>query len=127
MAEIKAIMDKHDIAGLVVLHTPGFGEHMLKMDPSYSSIKAETIIGASGEIQTGLRLKVNQETHPNRKDAERAISDSVNMVDTLCSLTAGRAQELFSLMDFIADALSQHGIDIDRDPGTHIDGRSIDN
>ena len=34
LAEIKAILDKEDIAGSIVLHTPGFGEFLLKIDTS---------------------------------------------------------------------------------------------
>lgn len=41
MQEIKDILNKHDIAGFVVLHTPGFSEFMNKVDPSYSILKLE--------------------------------------------------------------------------------------
>lgn len=36
MEEIKTILDKYDIAGMVVIHTPGFSENLLQIDPSYS-------------------------------------------------------------------------------------------
>lgn len=37
MDEIKQVLKKHDIAGFVVLHTPGFTEYLNRVDPSYSS------------------------------------------------------------------------------------------
>jgi len=36
MEEIKAILAKNDIAGMVLLHTPGHGEYFIKVDPTYS-------------------------------------------------------------------------------------------
>ena len=34
--EIKEILKKHDIAGAVILHTPGHGEYFVQLNPSYS-------------------------------------------------------------------------------------------
>lgn len=35
-AEIEAIIQKHDLAGAVVLHTPGMAEWFYQVNPSYS-------------------------------------------------------------------------------------------
>jgi hypothetical protein len=56
MAEIKAILKKHDIGAFVILHTPGFSEYVNEISPSYScaffdhSLKDANI--------TGIRFKV---------------------------------------------------------------------
>ena len=34
--EIKEILRKHDVAGVVSLHAPGHGEHFIHINPSYS-------------------------------------------------------------------------------------------
>jgi len=34
--EIKDVFRKHDIAGAVVLHLPGYAEHFIHVNPSYS-------------------------------------------------------------------------------------------
>jgi len=47
MAEIEAILKKEDIAGLVVLHTPGHAELLTRLDPSYSCAKIE----ANGQLR----------------------------------------------------------------------------
>lgn len=40
-AEIEAVLKKHDIAGYVVLHMPGFFENFGHYTPSYSVLKPE--------------------------------------------------------------------------------------
>lgn len=39
MEDIKKILHENDIAGFVVLHTPGFSEYLNRVDPSYSCAK----------------------------------------------------------------------------------------
>lgn len=41
MDEIKAVLKKNDIAGFVVLHTPGFSEYLNHLDTSYSCAKLD--------------------------------------------------------------------------------------
>lgn len=41
MDEIKAIMKKYDCGGVAVIHTPGFSEYFLRIDPPYSCAKIE--------------------------------------------------------------------------------------
>ena len=38
MEEIAAVIKKHDIAGVVVLHTPNYSEHKMFLQPSYSCV-----------------------------------------------------------------------------------------
>lgn len=39
--EIKAIIDKWDLAAVVVLHAPGYHEYIIKLDPTYSCATIE--------------------------------------------------------------------------------------
>ncbi|MCP1384860.1 hypothetical protein [Runella salmonicolor] len=41
MAQIKDILQKEDLGGMVVLHTPGYSEYLLNLTPSYSCLKVE--------------------------------------------------------------------------------------
>lgn len=41
MAEIKAILTRHDIAGHVLLHEPSFSEFLLAIDPSWSILRIQ--------------------------------------------------------------------------------------
>lgn len=40
--EIRAIINKYDIAGVVVLHTPGEAFHFMELSPSYSCCKIDS-------------------------------------------------------------------------------------
>ena len=42
MAEINGVLIKHDIAGVVVLHEPGFSEFRVRVDPSWSVARFES-------------------------------------------------------------------------------------
>ncbi len=40
-AEIEAVLKKHDLAGAVVLHTPGMSEFFYDIQPSYSCVRID--------------------------------------------------------------------------------------
>lgn len=71
MEEIKAVLTKHDIGGLVVIHTPGFHEYLFKVDPSYSC--------AAIDPMRGLRVKTNPSDPLEVK--KQLVSDTINMLD----------------------------------------------
>ena len=86
MAEIKDILDKHDIAGCVVIHTPGHTEYALKLDPSYSCAKLE---------RGQLRFKTKgMNVPPSTK--RKLLEDTANMMHGL-SMTSGKLS--MNLMD----------------------------
>ena len=98
MEEIKAVLKKHDIAGSIVLHSPGFSEYLNHIDTSYSCATLE-----SGGIR--VRSKGRPKQH---------LADTVNMV-THFSETSGRvAMQFFELK-----ALLEKHIDIDETDGSH--------
>lgn len=41
MKDIENILKRYDIAGVVVLHTPGHSEHLLRINPTYSCAKID--------------------------------------------------------------------------------------
>jgi hypothetical protein len=72
MEEIKAVLKKHDIAGFVVLHTPGFSEFLNHLVTSYSCAEMEP----SGD-GVHIQLKASQ-LGPEK--AERIANDTYNMI-----------------------------------------------
>lgn len=80
MQEIKEILRKHDIAGAIALHLPGFSEYHLRIDPSYSCAKFEQIDG-----QPAIRIRSKlQEDHNGDKEAQnKALTDTANMFHLL--------------------------------------------
>lgn len=77
MEEIKAVLKKHDIAGAVVLHTPGHSEFLMKIDPSWSCAKIER-----GQI-------IVRNIGFSRAKKKKTAEDTVNMV-CLMGETMGR-------------------------------------
>lgn len=127
MEEIKAVLNKHDIAGLIVLHTPGNGEFVLKLNPSYSALKMEQALDKDGNLVQGIRLKVDDKEYPDPQTRKKALSNTLNMVEILCNLSVAEADKLISMSEAFQSAVKKAGIDIDHTPGNHTDSREIDN
>lgn len=85
--EIKQILRKHDIAGIVVLHTPGFGEYLNHITPSYSCASIDNL---SGRYQ----LKGRKEHFSNEAERHNKLKDTCNMMRTLADLTGKSALNL---------------------------------
>lgn len=76
--EIEEILKREDVAGLVVVHTPGFSEYMIKLDPGYSCCKIE-----------GNRIKIRaKEEELGKAKRDQMLSDTANML-YLITQTAG--------------------------------------
>lgn len=69
MEEIKTILKKYDLGAMVVIHTPGHSEFVLKVDPSYSCAKFN---------QTGDGINFKTKGLPKAKQKELA-RDTANM------------------------------------------------
>lgn len=87
MSEIKAIMQKHDIAGVVILHTDTgtgqcFAEHHLSIDPTYSVAKFER------PDYVRFRAKLIEDFNGNKRLMERKLASTANMLNVL-AVTSG--------------------------------------
>lgn len=77
--EIKEILKKHDIAGVVGLHTPGHGEHILHLSTSYSC----AYIYNDNEIRFYSKLK----DYNSKEEQMQKQVDTVNMLHILTHVT----------------------------------------
>lgn len=115
MQEITKVLEKHDIGASIVLHTPGFSEHLLKLDPEYSC--------ASFEADGNLRLRAKAEDFGGDVELRnQKIKDTSNMLVHLAEMTGNH----FVILDkvstaFDAVANASHG------PGTHTSKQETDN
>jgi hypothetical protein len=113
MEEIKGILAKHDIGGSIVLHTPGFGEHFIKIDPSYSGMKFEH----HGPEQA-VRIKIKA-SEMGKDHANKVATDTCNMSHILTTLVGNHAMMLIE-MD---ETLEKH-FDSDHKGGGHSSNQS---
>ena len=70
MEEVKAILNKNDIAGFVILHSPGFSEYLNHVMTSYSC----AIV-----THEGVRLRLKS-AEIGKEKAEQIANDTYNMV-----------------------------------------------
>lgn len=84
--EIKEIMKKHDIAGIIDLYVPGFNEVVLKIDASFSVC----------EIDQLNKLKINRPiVDPSTPELERKkAADTINMLANIRLYTGQFARVL---------------------------------
>lgn len=70
MEQIKSILKEHDIAGFVVLHTPGFSEYVNHLDTSYSCASITT---------EGIKFRLKQ-SEVGKEKAKELAEGTYNMI-----------------------------------------------
>ena len=97
MEEVKEILSKHDIAAMVVLHTPGHSEYLISVSPSYS---CATFINDELRVKASLKKDFN-----GNKDAWiKKVSDTANMIHHLAATTMNCANNLKDISDLVDNA-----------------------
>lgn len=110
MDEILAVLNKYDINGSIVLHSPGFGEHFMKIDASYSC--AKMITTAQGPA---IQIKA-------KKEDLDIIEDTVNSIIIMKDLLDFHQNVCIGLMKEI-----QKTLEIDNSPGNHTGKQELEN
>ena len=77
--EIEEILKREDIAGFVVLHTPGFAELLTRIDPSYSCASIK-----DGALQ--IRGKKDRDFGGDVEKWKQSLTDTSNMLSLLGSV-----------------------------------------
>lgn len=99
MEEIKAIVKKHDIGAMVVLHTPGHSEYYMNISPSYSCAKQE---GDTVRIKAKLK-----DFNGDKKAWEIKVTDTSNLLTHLGETGARTAMSILNVskqLDQVIDA-----------------------
>jgi|SRR5215217_5876190 len=102
--EIKAILDKYDIAGVILLHSPGFAEYIYSITPSYSIAKME-----------GNQLRIKTNPNDSKEIKIRKVTDTLNMFSLLATVGRPIIENTIEAEELI----KQHVEVIKTDPGTH--------
>lgn len=96
IAEIEEVIAKHDIAAVVVLHTPGHSEFIIRISPSYS---CATVDGDKLRIRAKLT-----EFNGDKKALEKTVTNTSNMLNVLAN-TMGKTS--LTLLD-VSEHLDKH-------------------
>jgi len=97
--EIEAVLKKHDLAGVVVLHTPGMAEFFYDIRPSYSCVWID-------EQAPALRVKSKLSEYGGDVNAQRHDqAATANMIHGLAEDLEGAAGMFSPIAAFIDRAL----------------------
>jgi hypothetical protein len=86
MEQIKEILKENDIAGFVVLHTPGHSEYLNHVQTSYSCATV---------LPEGVRLRLKQ-SEVGKEKAEQLANGTYNMITHLTTAIAANAEMYLS-------------------------------
>jgi len=75
-AEIEAILQKHDIAGIVMLQSPSHLEYIMAIAPSWSCCWIEDY----GNGAKAMRVKAKREDFPSKAAHVEALGNSIGMI-----------------------------------------------
>lgn len=95
MEQIKTVLKEHDIAGVVVIHTPGFSEYLNHLDTSYSCAHVSP---DGGKIT--VRLKRSE---VGQAKAKQLAEDTYNMIVHLSRVTVGNAAVYIDCYELLKD------------------------
>lgn len=99
MTEIMSVLEKYDINGSIILHSPGFGEHNMKVDASYSCAKIiASPLGKAIHIQA------------KKEDIQR-IEDTVNSIVIMSELIGLHQNVCASTMQALSKKLEINSSD----------------
>lgn len=91
-AEIEAVLRKHDIAGVVTLHTPGMAEFFYDIRPSYSCAWIDEAAGAlrvkSKLADYGGDATVQQHDQAATANMTRSLADALDQAAGMFSSIA---------------------------------------
>lgn len=111
MQEITDILSKHDIAGMIVLHTPGFSEHLIKVDPTYSCAR---IVHDKNREGIRVRAKLQEDFQGNKNLQKKKIEDTINMFDHFSTIGGMQVMNILDTFDML-----KKNVDFDSTPGDH--------
>jgi len=93
IAQIYAILDEHDIAGVIVLHTPDDTESIVKLNPSYTCVEQE-----------GQEVRINSNPtkyNGDKEAAQLALANTSNMFSLMAVALSPIAMAVIGLSEVV--------------------------
>jgi hypothetical protein len=83
-AEIADVFARHDVAGLVIIHTPGLGRFQNFLSPSWSCAVSEVNEKGEGGLRFRTSIAANGVEGRNHK-----LKSTANMLQSICDMLDG--------------------------------------
>lgn len=97
-AKVEAILEEYDLAGIIVLHSPGVAEMLVELSPSYSRLAMVETEGGG----CAMHLRSKLEDYGGDKEAQRRdLAATANMTSMFAELTASIAAQLEQMNDVV--------------------------
>lgn len=109
-AEIEAVMQKHDLAGVCILHTPGMTEWFYQLNPSYSRLFIDEIA-----MMARVRSRLVEDHGGDRQAQLLDQACTANMVAGLMGELV-RTTGMFGYLQQIVD----HALRAEHTPGNFV-------
>lgn len=97
MDEIKAVLKKHDVAGVVVAGTPNGGMFSMHVEPSWSCCK---VVRKPGHI--GLHIKAKPEDFPNRAEYDKCVDGTVATLISFTDMLGVMQEQIVMMLAMVA-------------------------
>jgi hypothetical protein len=96
-AEIQALLEKHDLAGMIVLQAPDHLEFLKVLSPSWSVARLNEETGE-------LRIRAKREEFPSAEEQKRCVEATIGMVLGFL----GQAERDVEAFTMVAKLLGRH-------------------
>lgn len=107
--EIEAVLKKHDLAGVVVLHTPGMSEFFYDIQPSYSCVSID---------EAAERVHIKSKLEQYGGDAQTQRHDqaaTANMTESI----ADNLMQAAPMFRYVAGMVNK-AVGAEHTPATHV-------
>lgn len=82
MSEINTILENYNLGAIVVIHTPGYCQHLSRVDPAYSCIK----ISPDGRLE--FRASLQDDFGGNKAALTERVTETIDLLTNLVTVGA---------------------------------------
>lgn len=97
--EIKAVLAKYDLAGMIVVQSPNESAFLHKIDPSWSCAKFEERPNG-----TMVRIKAKRAEYPTKEAHQNTVTATTGMIFSFMNQSARTHEQMTS----VAEMLGRH-------------------
>lgn len=93
MEEIKAVLTKHDLAGVILLQSATHGEFLYELSPSWSCARL---------VDGGIRVRSKLVDYPSAEAQKKSQEETVGMLAGFVDMLASAEDDLFKVVRMLS-------------------------
>jgi hypothetical protein len=99
MDAIRAVLEDYNLGALVVIHTPGYVNYAVRIDPAYSCCRVEN-------RKYVLKAKLMEDFGGNKAAMAQRLADTADMLNNLVNTSAQLALSLGNIRDVVSMSIN---------------------